>query len=170
MTNNWYPSEIEGPPKFPQNTSVDEMYENDWKSFYELNPMPDQTIYRSQKFGKHIDTFFIDMRSYHDINPLNYEEGGITMMGAEQLEWFKNVLVESTATWKIISMHDPLGIVTGGATYLYSWAQNEDEILGRGILGMVSVGSVCVEILQAAETAMLSGYIPKVRCRRGCSC
>jgi len=53
------------------------------------------------------------------------------MMGKEQLEWLKKGLLESTATWKIISSHDPIGIVTGGAGDRDSFGQMDPAILGR---------------------------------------
>jgi Phosphodiesterase/alkaline phosphatase D len=35
------------------------------------------------------------------------------MLGEEQLNWLKDSLKDSMATWKIISSYDPFGIVTG---------------------------------------------------------
>ena len=119
VTNNWYPSEIIGPPNYPANTAVDNMVINARRSFYEFNPiMPDQLIYRAQKFGQHLEVFFVDMRSYRDSNVLASNKGNVAMMGPTQLTWLLNALRASTATWKILSMHDPISIITGGYVQL----------------------------------------------------
>ena len=64
------------------------------------------------------------------------------MMGEEQLKWFQESLMASDATWKIISSHDPMGIVTGGPGDRDSFGQEDPAILGRevelqGILKMI---------------------------------
>lgn len=118
--------------QYPPNTVVDELYMNSLQAFYEHNPLlPDALIFRNQKFGKHLEIFFVDYRSYRDPNPGNSDPNGIAMMGEEQLEWLKNGLKESTATWKIISSHDPFGIVTGGEGDRDAFGQMDPAILGR---------------------------------------
>lgn len=108
------------------------MYLNSLQAFYEHNPiLTDSLIYRHQKFGKHLEIFFVDYRSYRDPNPGASDPNGIAMMGREQLEWLKDGLAASTATWKIISSHDPLSIVTGGPTDRDSFGQELPAILGR---------------------------------------
>lgn len=134
VTNNWYPSEIleftSG--QYPNNTVVDELYLNSLQAFYEFNPIiADTLIYRSQKFGRHLEIFFPDFRSYRDPNPGNSNPDGIAMMGREQLDWLKDGLLASEATWKIISAHDPFGIVTGGPGDRDAFGQEDPAILGR---------------------------------------
>lgn len=132
VTNNWYPGEIMGPTKYEEGTSVNSLFANSLQAFYEFNPiMEGSKIYRSQRFGKHLEIFFPDYRSYRDPNPDNDNEEKATMLGEEQLEWLKNGLKTSTATWKIISSHDPFGIVTGGDGDRDSWGNQKPEILGR---------------------------------------
>ena len=52
-------------------------------------------------------------------------------MGQEQLAWLKTSLKESTATWKVISSHDPLGVVTGSEGDRDSYGQEDPAIKGR---------------------------------------
>jgi alkaline phosphatase D len=52
------------------------------------------------------------------------------MMGRVQLHWLNQSLLESTATWKVISTHDPVGAVTRGGDR-DSWGQDDASVLGR---------------------------------------
>lgn len=132
VTNNWYPSEVLGPSKYPAGTSVDGLYANSLQAFYEMNPiMEGQSIYRKQRFGKHVEIFFVDYRSFRDVNPCAESPEPCDMMGEEQLEWLKQSLAESKATWKIISSHDPLAIVTGGPGDRDSFSDGSPAIMGR---------------------------------------
>lgn len=127
VTNNWYPGEIIGGPQYPNNTSVDLMAINARRSFYEFNPiMPDQLIYRTQRFGKHLEVFFVDMRSYRAANTLASNKGNVAMFGEPQLTWLLNALRASSATWKILSMHDPISIITGGYVFHHLWSSFDD--------------------------------------------
>ena len=132
MTNNWWPTEVLGGPLYEPGTAANSLFDNSLQAFYEFNPIvEDSLIYRSQRFGKHLEIFFPDYRSYRDPNPGNSERAGIAMMGREQLDWLKNGLLNSDATWKIISSHDPIGIVTGGPGDRDSFGQEDPAILGR---------------------------------------
>lgn len=131
VTNNWWPGEVMA-GKYEAGTAADSLYVNSLQSFYEFNPiMEDSSIYRKQRFGKNVEIFFPDYRSFRDPNPDNSNPDGSAMMGKEQLEWLKQGLLESTATWKIISSHDPIGIVTGGDGDRDSFGQMDPAILGR---------------------------------------
>jgi alkaline phosphatase D len=132
VTNNWYPSEIIGAPSYPNGTDVDGMYKNSLRAFYEFNPLvEDSLIYRSHRIGKHLEIFFVDLRSYRSTNPLAESPSLADMMGAEQLAWFIKSIRESTATWKIISNHDPLSIITGGPGDYDAYGQGQCKVLGR---------------------------------------
>lgn len=157
VTNNWYPSEVmRGSNLYEDGLAVDGLYANSLQAFYEFNPLAqNQLLYRKQRFGKHVEIFFPDYRSHRDPNPKNSDPEGATMMGEEQLEWFKQGLMASNATWKIISSHDPFGVVTGGPGDRDSYGQEDPRILGRevefqsilkmihdnGITGVVSLTS-----------------------------
>jgi alkaline phosphatase D len=53
------------------------------------------------------------------------------MMGRTQLDWLKEGLLKSTATWKVVSTHDPLSIVSGGPGDYDSFGTNDTAVLGR---------------------------------------
>jgi alkaline phosphatase D len=113
--NNWYPTEIVGPPTFPNNTHDSVLAGFSLTAFHEHNPIPaDRPIYRSQQYGANLEVFFLDQRSYRGANDANEDPAGNNVeLGANQLAWLKQALLNSVATWKIISNDDPISIVTG---------------------------------------------------------
>jgi len=133
VSNNWYPGEI-----MPENApyygiEADVLAERAKQALLEFNPIKGATLYHSVQHGKHLELFLLDERTYRDANPNNYDPDGIEMLGQQQLAWFKQSLENSTATWKVISSHDPLGIVTGGQADRDSWGQEKDAVLGREV-------------------------------------
>jgi alkaline phosphatase D len=75
---------------------------------------PDNHIYRSFNWGKDLDLFLIDARSYRSQNHLaDTPDGNKTMLGNEQLQWLKQELSNSNATWKVISSDVPISIPAG---------------------------------------------------------
>ena len=74
----------------------------------------DTHIYRSFNWGKDLDLFIIDARSYRSQNHIaDTPENNKTMLGEEQLQWLKQELSSSNATWKLISSDVPISIPTG---------------------------------------------------------
>ena len=145
-----------GSPLYAEGTEANELFANSLQALYEYNPIEaDSLIYRKQRFGKHLEIFFPDFRSYRSPNADNDLNDLADMMGEEQLDWLKTSLKESTATWKIISSHDPLAVVTGGEGDRDSFGQEDPDIKGRelelqdllsfihdeGITGVVSLTS-----------------------------
>jgi alkaline phosphatase D len=121
-----------GGPLYAEDTQANDLWANSLQALYEYNPIEaNSSIYRSQRFGKHLEIFFPDFRSFRSPNADNNLTSRVNMMGEEQLEWLKNGLKESTATWKVISSHDPLGVVTGGAGDYDSYGQEDPAIKGR---------------------------------------
>jgi len=85
-------------------------------AFFNFSPIdrnkaePDR-IYRSFHWGKDLDLFLLDMHSYRSRNdlpdtPQNYK----TLLGRDQLRWLEQSLLNSTATWKVISADVPTTI------------------------------------------------------------
>ncbi len=104
------------------------------KALFDFNPIdrhpeePDR-IYRSFRWGRDLELFIVDARSYRSENALSdHPDSAKTMLGAEQLSWLKASLVGSTATWKVVSIDVPLAIPTGGPAGGLgrdSWADGE---------------------------------------------
>jgi alkaline phosphatase D len=72
------------------------------------------TLYRSLRWGRHLELFVLDTRSYRDANTApDSPEQPKTMLGDEQLAWLKSGLARSDATWKVIVSSVPMSIPTG---------------------------------------------------------
>jgi alkaline phosphatase D len=75
------------------------------------------TLYRSLRWGRHLELFVLDTRSYRDANSApDSQEQPKTMLGDEQLAWLKDGLASSDATWKVIVSSVPMSIPTGFPT------------------------------------------------------
>ncbi|MCX7592832.1 MAG: alkaline phosphatase D family protein [Fischerella sp.] len=130
--NNWYPGQILTAEPY-NGLSADVLANRAKQALFEYNPIRGKQIYRKYQYGKHIDLFLLDERSYRGPNPENSNPNGIEMLGQEQFEWLKQNLKASQATWKVISSHDPLSIVTGGTSDRDAWGQGSPEVLGREV-------------------------------------
>jgi alkaline phosphatase D len=79
-----------------------------------------QRIYRSARWGRDVELFLLDARSYRSRNDeADTPENAKTMLGARQLAWLRDGLRRSSATWKIVACDVPVTIPTGS------------ELLGR---------------------------------------
>jgi alkaline phosphatase D len=73
-------------------------------------------LYRSVRWGKHVELFLLDTRQYRDaLAAPDTDAHPKTMLGAEQLAWLEQALERSDATWKVIVASVPLSIPTGRA-------------------------------------------------------
>jgi alkaline phosphatase D len=71
-------------------------------------------LYRSLRWGKHLELFVLDTRQYRDANAAtDSADRPKTMLGREQLTWLKETLAASDATWKVIVSSVPMSIPTG---------------------------------------------------------
>lgn len=90
---------------------------------------PDR-IYRSLRFGKDLELFVLDARSYRDRNDAP-DSPDKQMLGEDQIEWLLDGLSRSTATWKVISNDVPISIPTGSvASGRDGWANLGAEPTG----------------------------------------
>jgi alkaline phosphatase D len=85
-------------------------------AFFNFSPIdrnkggPDR-IYRSFNWGKDLDLFILDMHSYRSRNDLpDTPQNNKTLLGKGQLQWLEQSLLNSTATWKVISGDVPTSI------------------------------------------------------------
>ena len=77
-------------------------------------PNTPKRLYRSLRWGKHLELFVLDNRQYRDANAASDSPARPkTMLGREQLTWLKESLARSDATWKVIVSSVPMSIPTG---------------------------------------------------------
>jgi len=89
------------------------------QAFLDYNPFPpdtdtSHTLYRTVRWGRHVELFLLDTRQYRDANVATDSAAQPkSMLGAAQRAWLEERLRASGATWKIIVTSVPLAIPTG---------------------------------------------------------
>jgi alkaline phosphatase D len=89
----------------------------DFHSLWPNEEEPER-IYRSFRWGSSVELFLLDARSYRSANDRE-DSSEKTLLGRAQLDWLKNGLASSTATWKVVSSDVPLSIATGSQAEVY---------------------------------------------------
>jgi alkaline phosphatase D len=142
VLNNWYPTEVLTADTPFHERSVALLAARAKRAFMEYTPTrPDasdpERIYRSCRFGPLVEIFGFDMRTYRGPNSANKqpalsEESAI--LGAAQVDWLKQRLLASTASWKVIASDMPLGLVVTDGPMFEAVANGDDgPALGREI-------------------------------------
>ena len=116
------------------------------RAFLEYSPMrwhnlaEAERVYRHIPYGRDLDVFVLDMRSYRGPNTYNRQEersADTAFLGRAQLAWLKAKLEQSRATWKVIASDMPLGLQIGDGTDAQGrprWegpANGDGPVLGR---------------------------------------
>jgi alkaline phosphatase D len=118
-------------------------------------------LYRSVRWGRHVEVFILDTRQYRTPNA-EADGPAKTMLGAEQRAWLLDGLAGSTATWKLVVSSVPLGMFTGGA-HSDSWSSANVLGFSRGPrTGFVHERGVLLAALrerQVANVAFLTGDV-----------
>ncbi|MFJ8965159.1 alkaline phosphatase D family protein [Lentzea sp. NPDC102401] len=113
VTNNWYPGEILELPQYTEKR-VDVLAQRAFQAFHEWMPIDrkravDGRVYRKFAYGRNVEIFVLDMRTYKDKNTSPKDQPGV-ILGARQAKWLVDALSRSTATWKIIAADLPIGL------------------------------------------------------------
>ena len=106
------------------------------KAFFNFSPLDGNNssnteevnrIYRSFSWGKDLDLFLLDAHSYRSRSELDdTPEYNKTLLGKAQFQWLEQSLLNSTATWKVISTDVPFTVPSCFTNQLGcdSWATN----------------------------------------------
>ncbi len=122
VTNNWSDGKSLAADARYTEKNVPLLIARGARAFQEYAPMRPFTaeeperVYRHIPYGPLLDVFVIDMRSYRAANSANLQTtaGAETeFLGAAQLEWLKQGLRRSRATWKVIAADMPIGLNVG---------------------------------------------------------
>jgi len=70
-------------------------------------------LYRSLRWGRHVEIFILDTRQYRTPNAAP-DGPDKTMLGEAQRAWLLERVLASDATWKLVVSSVPLGMFTGG--------------------------------------------------------
>lgn len=137
VTNNWYPGEILDDARYTEKR-VDVLAARARQAFHEYLPTSlrsddEGRVYKVQRYGELLDVFVIDMRSYKDANTPGLEttsDGGV--FGRRQLDWLKDELRASRATWKVIAADLPISLIVPDGAAIEAIAQGDPGApLGR---------------------------------------
>ncbi|WP_202033268.1 alkaline phosphatase D family protein [Nocardioides sp. WS12] len=121
--NNWWPGETIDDERYTERRA-DVLALRGRRAWQEYQPVPVERlvsadgdgfaptrIYRTIPRGQHLDLFLLDMRSFRGSNPEADPRDARAprgMLGSEQEDWLIASLRRSTATWKVISIDQPL--------------------------------------------------------------
>ncbi len=168
---------------------------NGYKAFFEKMPTANQTptssseskIYRSVRYGAHIELFLLDQRQYREDQPdgdpgladptkWNDWKNPRKFLGTTQLAWFKSALKASTATWKVVANEVMIMNTkyTSSSWYNFdSWQGYPAErmdlikyirtnniknvIFNTGDIHLFAAGDVVVDPLQVANKPLTGG-------------
>ncbi|HEY8482084.1 MAG TPA: alkaline phosphatase D family protein [Spirillospora sp.] len=133
--NNWYPGEILDLPEYTERR-VDVLAARARRAVFEYTPVRSVRpgrLYRKISYGRLLDVFVLDMRSYKNPNDANDSPSlGEGLLGAEQLAWVKRELRRSAAVWKVMAADLPIGLIVPDGTAQEGAAQGDDGVpLGR---------------------------------------
>jgi len=119
VVNNWSDAkDLKGDDRYSVK-DVPTLVARATQAFHEFAPLrPHNTeeserIYRKLSYGKLLDVFILDMRSYRGPNTDNLqtaESAETAFLGEEQLAWLQQELKDSRAVWKVISADMPIGL------------------------------------------------------------
>jgi alkaline phosphatase D len=122
IVNNWSPSkDLSGDPRYTEK-NVPLLVARGTQAFLDYAPMrpfdarESERVYRRYQYGRLLEVFVVDMRSYRGPNTANLQtrpSDQTVFLGREQLEWLKAGLEDSRATWKVVAADMPLGLNVG---------------------------------------------------------
>jgi alkaline phosphatase D len=139
VRNNWYPGQLLDDPKYTVK-SVDLLAARGRRAFLEyvplrFDPLDPERVYRAYNYGPLLDVLMLDERSYRGRNTPNNQttmSEDTQFLGSTQINWLKQRLASSRATWKVMASDMPLGlIVKDGKENFEAVAQSNGPARGR---------------------------------------
>jgi alkaline phosphatase D len=146
VANNWSDSkDLSGDARYTEK-NVPLLIARGSRAFLEYAPMryfsveESERVYRHIPYGRLLDVFVLDMRSYRAANSFNRQAApgpDTAYLGEEQIAWLKMQLSESKAVWKVIAADMPLGLQVGdgvdsaGRPRWENSANGDGPVLGR---------------------------------------
>lgn len=134
VRNNWYWERRDDTDARYSEKSVAVLAARARQAFFEYNPLPligddPERIYRSVAMGPLLEVFALDMRTHKGANSDNRHAAmgaASAVFGPAQLQWLKDALKDSTATWKVIAADLPLGLIVGDGPNRYEGVANSE--------------------------------------------
>jgi alkaline phosphatase D len=143
VTNNWSDAKVLD-ARYTEKR-VQTLTAHATKAFLDYAPMrfhsqvESERVYRHIPYGRDLDIFVLDMRSYRGPNSHNRQAqpgADTAFLGAAQIAWLKRKLKDSRATWKVIAADMPIGLQIPDGTDAQGRARFEGSSNGDGpVLG-----------------------------------
>lgn len=139
VRNNWYPGQIFDDKRY-QVKDMSLLIKRAKQAFLEYTPIrfdanDPERIYRAFNYGSLLDILMLDERSYRGANSPNrqsVESKDTAFFATPQLQWLKQKLLNSKATWKVIASDMPIGlIVPDGKINFENFSNGDGPALGR---------------------------------------
>ena len=124
VLNNWNPTE---------HTKLAEPASKAFAAYWPMRLQTNNLFYRKISYGPNLDVFVLDLRSHRAPNSENRQPKPSTetaLLGRRQLDWLKQGLKSSSATWKVIAGEMPIAPLSPQYG-LDSWANGDGPPLGR---------------------------------------
>ncbi|NDD62918.1 MAG: alkaline phosphatase [Acidobacteria bacterium] len=150
VLNNWYPGKrLDEDPRYTVK-SADLLAARARRAFFDYLPLrPDrydpERIYRAFAWGPSLEVLMLDERSYRGPNTANLQtvmSDETAFLGRPQIDWIRQRLLRSTATWKVIASDMPLGLIVGDSGGRFEAVANGENGAARGreleIAGLLS--------------------------------
>jgi alkaline phosphatase D len=144
VTNNWSDGKVLD-ARYTE-TRVQTLTANATRAFLDYSPMrwhsqvESERVYRHIPYGRDLDVFVLDMRTYRGPNSFNRQTQpgpDTAFLGPAQIAWLKQKLRESRATWKVIAADMPIGLLVPdgmdaqGRARFEASANGDGPVLGR---------------------------------------
>jgi alkaline phosphatase D len=134
VLDNWYPGELLEDPRYAERR-VSVLSARARQAFLEhvpLRPAPaePERIHRALPLGDRLEVIGLDMRSRRSPNSANRQAApgaGAALLGRAQLDWLKERLAASRATWKIVASDMPIGLVVRDGGEAFDAVANGDD-------------------------------------------
>jgi len=116
--NNWWPGQTLADPRYKLENKVPILAQRARRALFEYTPIRRSATHAIQRVIKRglVDVFVLDARSFRAPNGKNLEKDAsevTAFLGDAQLDWLKQELAQSKATWKVIACDQPVGLVIG---------------------------------------------------------
>ncbi len=111
VRNDWWPGQVLDDDRYREKR-VDVLAQRARRARVEHLPLREEGSFtRSVLWGPGLELFLVDGRSHRGPDTVNLEAGGAPLLGEEQLAWLVRGVTSSRATWKIVGLPVPIGLV-----------------------------------------------------------
>ena len=109
--DNWWPGQLLEDPRYAER-AIDVLAARARRAMFEHTPTlrpPEAPMYRSLRWGPHVELFLLDGRSFR--TPNQPEPARERFLGEAQVAWLLDAMARSRATWKVVASDMPISLL-----------------------------------------------------------